>query len=31
VLLTIMGGVKQLRTFARDIMPAFSSARVPAE
>src|SRR5258708_18019103 len=31
VLLTIMGGVKQLRTFAREIMPAFSSARVPAE
>jgi len=31
LLLTIMGGMKQLRTFARDIMPAFSRAWVPAE
>jgi len=30
VLLTMTGSVKQLRTFARDIMPEFSSAQTPA-
>jgi alkanesulfonate monooxygenase SsuD/methylene tetrahydromethanopterin reductase-like flavin-dependent oxidoreductase (luciferase family) len=30
VLLTISGGKEQLRRFAREIMPAFSSARSPA-
>jgi hypothetical protein len=30
VLLTISGGKEQLRRFAREIMPKFSSARCPA-
>jgi len=30
VLLTILGGKEQLRTFAREIMPAFSRARTAA-
>jgi len=30
VLLTIFGGPEQLRRFAREIMPKFSSARSPA-
>ena len=29
VLLTILGGTEQLRSFARDIMPAFSGKRSP--